>query len=64
MAKAYILQATYDAFGRVILPEVLGFIEDDMEPDEIYQPERLLECLLDHHRDLLDEEFERWKEES
>lgn len=58
MAKAYTLQATYDSFGRVMLPEVVNFMVDDMEPDEIYEPERLLECLIDHHLDLLQEAVE------
>ena len=55
MPKAYILQSTYDSFGRVVLPEVIEFIEGSMDPDEIFQPEKLLECLVDNHITLLEE---------
>ena len=55
MPKTHIPHGTLDSFGRVMLPEVLRFIEEDMDPDEVYEPERLLKCLLDYHLDLLQE---------
>jgi hypothetical protein len=58
MAKSYTLPSTYAAFGRVVMPEVFEFIEDSVEPDEIWEPEHLLDHLIQHHRDLLQEAVE------
>lgn len=63
MAKAYTTADTKTNFGWTLWGDVIDFMEENVDPDEIYDPETLLECLRENHGGLLEEEFENWSHE-